>query len=177
MNTIKLVTIDRLSEVMQIYKAATRKMDEMNILQWDEEYPNQETIENDIQTQTMYGYFEGDEICAVGVLNEIQSEEYKEIQWNFPDEKPLILHRLVVSPKHQNKGISKQMIRFSEEFAEKHQYKTIRFDAYMKNPVSTGVYRKAGYIVSGSVTFRKGDFYCFEKKTSHYDDLKSIHLP
>jgi len=142
MSTIKSVTVDKLAEVMEIYKAATRKMDEMNIFQWDDDYPDQETIEKDIKDQTMYGYFEGDEICAVGVLNE---------------------------------SISKQMIRFSEEYAEKHQYKTIRFDAYMKNPISTGVYKKAGYIVSGTVTFRKGDFYCFEMKTSHYDNIKSVH--
>lgn len=170
MNTIKLVTPDRLAEVMQIYKDATRKMDEMNIFQWDDEYPSREMIEKDIRSRTMYGYFEGDEICAVGVLNEDQSEEYKEVHWNFPDEKPLVLHRLVVSPRHQNKGISKQMIRHAEEFAEKHHYKTIRFDAFMENPVSTGVYRRAGYVVSGTVTFRKGEFYCFEKKTSHYRD-------
>ncbi|MBE0649730.1 MAG: GNAT family N-acetyltransferase [Bacteroidales bacterium] len=169
MSTIKLVTVKRLAEVMEIYRDATRKMDEMNIFQWDKDYPTWEIIEEDIRAKTMYGYFEEDEICAVGVLNEKQSEEYKEIQWNFPDDKPLVLHRLVVSPKHQNKGISKQMIRFSEEYAEKHQYKTIRFDAFMKNPVSTGVYQRAGYTISGTVTFRKGEFYCFEKKTSHYD--------
>lgn len=169
MNPIKLVTINRLTEVMQIYQSATRKMEEMHIFQWDEKYPSREIIEKDIKARTMYGYFEGDEICAVGVLNEDQSEEYKEVRWHFPDPKPLVLHRLVVSPKHQNKGISKQMIRFAEAFAEKHQYKTIRFDAFMKNPVSTNVYKKAGYIISGTVTFRKGNFYCFEKKTSHDD--------
>ena len=170
MNAIKLVTMDRIAEVMQIYKLATRKMDEMHIFQWDKDYPTQDIIEKDIQAKSMYGYFEGDEICAVQVLNETQSEEYKEINWHFTDSKPLILHRLVVSPKHQNKGISKQMIRFAEKFAEKNQYKTIRFDAYMKNPISNNVYRKAGYIESGTVTFRKGNFYCFEKKTSHYND-------
>ncbi len=170
MSTIKLVSADHLDEVMEIYRAATRKMDEMNILQWDEDYPSREIIEEDIQKETMYGYFEGDELCAVGVLNEKQSEEYKEVAWKFPDDQPLVLHRLVVSPKHQNKGISKQMIRFAEEYAEKHRYKTIRFDAFMENPVSTGVYRRAGYTVSGTVTFRKGEFYCFEKKTSHYTE-------
>ena len=169
MGKIELVTIEKLAEVMHIYKLATRKMDEMDIFQWDEDYPNPEIIEKDIQTRSMYGYFEGDEICAVQVLNESQSEEYKEINWQFSDEKPLVLHRLVVSPKHQNKGISKQMIHFAEEFAEKNQYKTIRFDAYMKNPISNNVYRKAGYIESGTVKFDKGDFYCFEKKTSHFD--------
>ena len=169
MNTIKLITIDQIAKVMEIYKAATRKMDDMNILQWDEEYPTREIIEKDILAGTMYGYFEENEICSVQVLNEEQSEEYKEINWKFPDSKPLVLHRLVVSPKHQGKGISKQMIRFAEEFAEKNQYKAIRFDAYMKNPISNNVYRKAGYIESGKVTFRKGDFYCFEKKTSHYN--------
>jgi GNAT superfamily N-acetyltransferase len=173
MSTLKLITIDKLEEVMEIYRDATRKMDEMKILQWDEEYPSREIVEKDILSRTMYGYFEGDELCAVGVLNEEQSEEYKEVAWKFPDDKPLVLHRLVVSPKHQNKGISKQMIRFSEEYAEKNRYKTIRFDAFMENPVSTGVYKRAGYIVSGTVTFRKGEFYCFEKKTVHYGDKKT----
>jgi RimJ/RimL family protein N-acetyltransferase len=165
---IKIVSIEMFEKVLNIYKSATQKMEEMNIHQWDEVYPDSETIHNDITSSTMYGYFIGSELCAIQVINNIQSIEYSQINWKYTDNNPVVLHRLCVDPMFQNKGISKQMILFAENFAIENKYKTIRFDAFINNPISVNIYRKMGFIESGIITFRKGDFYCFEKKTIHY---------
>lgn len=165
---IRLVTMDSFGAVMLVFRSAIGRMEEMNIQQWDEVYPDETVIRDDIEKGSLYGYFQGDELCAVQVLNPIQAPEYAQIEWKYPDNNPLVLHRLCVAPRHQNKGISREMIRFAEKYAVENLYKTIRFDAFVDNLISVGIYRKMGYIDSGIVRFRKGDFYCFEKKTVHY---------
>jgi ribosomal protein S18 acetylase RimI-like enzyme len=168
MESYSLIAIDRIDDVMVIYRSATEKMNRQNIHQWDEVYPDRETIERDIRNETLYGFFLDGGLCAVQVCNEIQSPEYAQIEWAYSDERPLVLHRLCVDPSHQNKGISKKMIRYAEEYAERHGYRCIRFDAFVENPISVAIYRKMGFVESGIVKFRKGDFYCFEKKTCHW---------
>ncbi len=165
---IKLISTDMAEGVMKIYRPAIRCMEEMNIRQWDDIYPDKEIIADDIESGSMFGYFQEQTLCAVQVINSIQSPEYSRINWKYKDNNPLVLHRLCVSPEHWNKGIAKQMILFAEKYAEDNNYKTIRFDAFTDNPVSVNLYKKMGYINSGIVRFRKGDFYCFEKKTSRF---------
>jgi GNAT superfamily N-acetyltransferase len=161
---VVLLSSDFTDAVMGIYRRATARMDEQGILQWDDVYPDRATIEADITAGTLYGFFVNGVLCAVQVLNEVQSNEYAAIPWKFSDRRPLVLHRLCVDPVHQNKGISKKMILFAEEFAEEHGYRTIRFDAFVDNHISVGIYRRMGFAECGTVTFRKGEFYCFEKR-------------
>lgn len=168
MEYFNIITIQNISTVINLYRRAIDKMSSLNIDQWDNVYPDKETIEGDILKNTMHGYFINDELCAVQVINEIQAEEYSSISWKYPAEKPLILHRLCVAPEHQNKGIAKKMIRYAEFFADENGYSVIRFDAFAENPISLGIYKKMGYRESGTVRFRKGNFFCFEKKTRHY---------
>jgi ribosomal protein S18 acetylase RimI-like enzyme len=168
MESINSVTVEYLDRVIELYRSASAKMKEMGIDQWDEIYPNSSTITNDIESGTMFGYFIDDTLCAVQVLNDTQSEEYSQVEWKFKDTHPLVLHRLCVAPDYQNRGIAKKMVLFAEEYAHVNGFRTIRFDSFVDNPVSTGIYRKMGFIESGIVKFRKGDFHCFEKKTMHY---------
>jgi len=165
---IKIVSISMLDRIMEIYSSAIKRMEELNIYQWDDVYPNKELIQNDIASNTMYGYFVNSDLCAIQVINTIQSPEYSQIQWKFKDINPLVLHRLCVDPEFQNQGISKEMIFFAEKYAVENNFKTIRFDAFINNNISVNIYKKMGFIDSGIVNFRKGGFYCFEKKTIHY---------
>ncbi|HRX16501.1 MAG TPA: GNAT family N-acetyltransferase [Spirochaetota bacterium] len=122
----------------------------------------------------MYGYFVNDRLCAVQVINTVQEDEYLQVGWTYTDNNPLVLHRLCVSPEYQNRGIARKMILFAENYAEENNYRTIRFDAFMENPISVNIYRKMGYNVAGTVRFRKGDFFCFEKRQFNLTRHKNI---
>ncbi|MDA3901785.1 MAG: GNAT family N-acetyltransferase [Spirochaetes bacterium] len=110
------------------------------------------------------------------MLNNVQSEEYSQINWTYHDNNPLILHRLCVSPEYQNRGIAKEMILFAENYAEQNGFKTIRFDAFVKNPISVAIYNKMGYECCGVVEFRKGEFFCFEKRIISHDDNEVVDI-
>lgn len=168
METHGLLGPEYLDLAMDIYRRGTARMDEQNIRQWDEIYPDRATVECDITEGSLYGLLVDGLLHAVQVMNEKQDESYFSMPWRYPDNRPLVLHRLCVDPAFQNAGLGGRMVRYAEEFAETSGYRTIRFDAFVDNPISVGIYRKMGFSECGIVRFRKGDFYCFEKKTSHY---------
>jgi len=111
----------------------------------------------------MYGYYFGSELYGIITLNNLQSPEYSTIGWEYEDKNPLVIHRMCVAPDRQGKGIAKIFMVFAEDFALKNHHKSIRLDAFVNNPIATNIYRKLGYLERGTVRFRKGDFYCFEK--------------
>jgi ribosomal protein S18 acetylase RimI-like enzyme len=106
---------------------------------------------------------EMDIIQGIIVLNEHQDIAYESIEWRYNSGKQLIIHRLCVHPNYQGKGIARMLIKFSEDFGSEQKYETIRLDAFIPNIRACKMYEKSGYEKRGTVTFRKGDFYCYEK--------------
>lgn len=138
-------------------------MESLNIYQWDELYPDYQTIFADIERETMFGVFKNAELAGIVVLNKEESPEYSTIKWELENTSALVMHRLCIRPKFQRQGIAKQLLNFSEQFAKHNNYNAIRLDAFSGNHFALNLYENNGYKKRGVVTFRKGDFYCYEK--------------
>ena len=163
MHTIKPLEANSTDAIMKLIARATATLDEKGIPQWDEIYPDRTTIARDIDNGTLYGLLDEDTIAGILVLNENQDREYDDVTWELDDEKPLVLHRLCLSPDYQGKGLSKVMMGFVEDYARGNGYRSIRLDAFTLNPISLSLYRSLGFVARGEVRFRKGRFICFEK--------------
>lgn len=148
---------------MSLIKEAIAEMENQNIYQWDDLYPDYNTLFVDIQTEAMFGVFSNRVLAGILVLDENQSPEYSSIKWESNNNSPLVMHRLCVRPKFHGQGIAKQLLRFSEQFAINNSYQSIILDAFSGNPAALNLYENNGYLKKGTVTFRKGDFYCYEK--------------
>jgi len=102
------------------------------------------------------------------VLNEDQAEEYRNLDWNYTSGKQLVIHRLCVDPKAQGHGIAKKLLKYTDNFATQNRYNAIRLDAFPPNERAIKLYERNGYTKVGSVKFRKGKFYCYEKNISFH---------
>lgn len=146
---------------MNLIRSCVQDMEAKGIHQWDEIYPDEKTIRNDIDNEQLYLLEDNNQVCGIIVLNEFQEPEYKSIDWKF-NGKTLVVHRLAIDPTYQRKGYAKILMQFAHKFTKKRGYKAIRLDAFIHNPASVGLYENLGYRNAGTVTFRKGDFFCFE---------------
>lgn len=160
---IRKGNIDDIQSIMNIIKAATLEMESKNIHQWDEIYPDKAVINEDIANGNLLVNEEDGIISALIVLNEDQSEEYGDLNWKYTSGKQLVIHRLCVDPKAQGGGIARRLLEYADEFAVKNGYRAIRLDAFAQNERALRLYEKNGYEKVGSVQFRKGEFYCYEK--------------
>jgi ribosomal protein S18 acetylase RimI-like enzyme len=150
-----------LKTVMNLIRSCVNHMEAQEIHQWDEIYSDESIIKNDIVKQQLYLLEDAGKVCGIIALNEDQEPEYKNVSWKFPG-KTLVVHRLAIEPSYQQKGFAKMLMQFAHKMAKEEHYENIRLDAFIHNPAAVGLYEKLGYRKAGKVTFRKGDFYCFE---------------
>jgi ribosomal protein S18 acetylase RimI-like enzyme len=153
-----------IEKIMEIISCAIDDMEAEEIYQWDDIYPNEKVIRNDINEGNLYIYIEENSIKAFITLNELQDQEYESISWKVNEGKNLIIHRLCVSPKYKGKGIATALIKYAEQVGIDKGYASIRLDAFKQNRQACSLYKNNGYEERGTVRFRKGEFYCFEKK-------------
>jgi ribosomal protein S18 acetylase RimI-like enzyme len=109
-----------------------------------------------------------DELVGAVILNEEQSNEWKQIKWTEINGSALVIHAMVINPKHQNKGFGKKLLVYCEEYAKENRYACLRLDSFTKNPISNKLYQKFGYKKVGVVEFNMKpegnmEYYCYEK--------------
>jgi len=159
---IRTANMHDLDAVVEVVRSAIRHMDDQGIPQWDDIYPSKPLLQVDIEKQHMYVIEDTETIAGFITVNEDQSPEYEEATWSYPG-RVFVVHRLTIRPSYQRKGLASQLMDFAENQATSTGYDTIRLDAFTQNPAAVALYEKRGYRKAGTVRFRKGIFFCFEK--------------
>lgn len=155
--------IEDFKEISALYHAAVEKLIESRIYQWDEIYPDDEVLLEDILHGEMYLLISEGSIASCVVLNEEQDRLYLTGSWRFTEGRVAVIHRLCVHPGFQSGGIGKKTVRLTEELAKENGYDIIRLDAFSQNNPAGNMYKNLGYTKAGEVSFRKGLFYLMEK--------------
>ena len=107
-SNIKLITPNEIDSVMEIINDA-KELLKQNSLQWQQGYPNKDTMLNDIINSHLYGYYIDDYLVGVVALIPGIDENYLKIEdgsWiNYPSEKDLTIHRIAIRNEYHNKKI------------------------------------------------------------------------
>lgn len=154
---------EELDEIVSLFQAAIKTMEENGIPQWDEIYPSREDLQEDIRQGTLYTGRENGTIAVVFVLNTQCDEQYEQAEWRDKQEPYLVLHRFCVHPAFQNRGVGRLAAHQIEEQVKEQGIYSLRLDAFSENPFALKLYRSLGYRETGTAVFRKGKFYLFEK--------------
>lgn len=153
-----------LESVYQLIVNAIAEMEKNNIFQWDERYPDIEILSEDISKQELTLGISENEIASIYVINSEHNEEYKDGSWQYPNASFLVIHRLCVNPKFQNRGVGALTMAHIEAEIKERGVETIRLDAFTQNPYALRMYEKMGYKNVGYMDIRKGVFCLMEKK-------------
>jgi len=176
MTTIRLARSEELDSVHSLVQEAIRHMDEQAIPQWDDIYPSKAILNADIENRQMYLIEVEGRVAGLIVINEDQSPEYAGVVWKH-NGRALVVHRLTIHPDYQRHKLASYLMDFAEERAAAKNYDCIRLDAFTRNPAAFSLYENRGYRRAGIVRFRKGDFFCYEKKISAERAIRSSKPP
>jgi len=132
--------------------------------QWDETYPTEQIVIDDVKSGSWYVLQEGVICIAAICLNAEQHPLWEPILW-LGREPALIVHRLCVLPDYQGTGKASRLMDFAEHHAAANGYVSIRLDAYPGNPPAISLYERRRYRKAGEVNFSRCALpaFCFEK--------------
>ncbi len=160
--TLRLAQTKDVQTVAAIFRRAVADMCDRFIFQWDDIYPSEEMLRQDIDNGDMYLLCDSAKIVGVIVINEDQYEEYSQGCWkcNVP---AVVVHRFCIDPPCQHQGYGKHAMQLAHIMLKERGYQSVRLDVFSQNPHALNLYESLGYIQVGRVEFRKGLFYLFEK--------------
>ncbi len=160
---MRLATPEDVDNVVALVRDCISHMRCHDIHQWDDLYPDRLTIEVDARG---FAFIATSETGLVGyvALGASQDPEYAEVPWQFTAGPTVVIHRLMVSPAYQGRGLAKALMGLAESHALTSGYRTVRLDAFVGNPAALHLYERLGYREAGAIQLRTGEFRCFERE-------------
>jgi ribosomal protein S18 acetylase RimI-like enzyme len=133
-------------------------------------YPTPQVAQRAVENGTLFVCEENNEIAGAVVLNQIQPEEYENINWSITatPKQVLVIHTLCIRPCFSARGKGLELMAFAMQYAQQMVVKVIRLDTYEGNVPAVSLYKKLGYHYAGSTEFNFEKVIwetlkCFEK--------------
>ncbi|MFW5889285.1 MAG: GNAT family N-acetyltransferase [Bacillota bacterium] len=142
---------NELNDILKIANKTKKNMLNNNLKQWIGNYPNLEVFINDLKLKGLYVYLNDSKIVASISILEENDIPYKAIKWYTHDS--LVIHRILVDPIYQHKGIGKALFRKAIELSKKGNYKSLKVDTHpdnikMQKLIKSMGFKYVGYLES-----------------------------
>ncbi len=132
--------------------------------QWQDGYPNEQSIENDIinnigfiltKNETVIGY------CAA-IVNFEPAYDAIIGKW-LTDSDFVVIHRIAIDENFLGQGLSKVIIENVENYAKEQNIFSVKVDTNFDNYAMMKIFDKMGYHYCGEVYFRGSARRAYEK--------------
>ena len=158
-------TIEDVAQIWTILQQAIARRKKDGSDQWQDGYPNQEVILQDIEKGI--GYVLTDYETIVGYTAILINDEpaYNDLKGNWLTNGDfIVVHRLAISDDYIGKGLAQKMMLYTEDFALQQNIFSVKVDTNFDNIPMLKIFEKLGYIYCGEVLLRGGIRKAFEKK-------------
>ena len=146
------------SKIMEIVKQAQEYFKSQGIDQWQNNYPNDEVINNDINNGESYVMLDGDDIVATTVISFTKEKSYENIldgKWITNGDYGVI-HRIAVDSNYKGLGLSHEIIKYSEELCLSNNIHSIRVDTHEENIPMENLLKKNNFKYCGIIFLEDG---------------------
>lgn len=155
-----------ISKIMDIIKKAQDYLKNEGIDQWQNGYPNENTVKEDIDKGDFYVLSENKEVLAVTALSFSEEETYKKIyegSW-LTDGTYAVIHRMATNLDKKRKGLASEMIKNIEKTCIEREVNSIKVDTHRKNVGMQNLLKKNGFKYCGIIYLKDGnERLAFEK--------------
>jgi ribosomal protein S18 acetylase RimI-like enzyme len=135
----------------------------LGIEQWDPLYPSTALMESDLRSGTLQVLRLGGAVAGCVTMDRKEDPLWMNMDWDAASGEVAAVHRLMVHPTCQGRGLGKRLMLEAEALARTKGFQFLRLDAFLRNPASLALYDRLGYRRTGTAMMRKGPFVCFEK--------------
>lgn len=132
--------------------------------QWQDGYPNTDTVKKDIENG--WGFVLANETGIIAysalILNDEPAYDYIDGAW-LTNGDFLVVHRVAVSDTVAGQGIATRLLKAIEDYALAQPIPSIKVDTNFDNPAMLRILEKLGYIYCGEVILFGAPRKAFEK--------------
>lgn len=132
--------------------------------QWQNGYPNLQTVESDVSKEFGYVITVDNEVAVFVALIFNDEPAYSSIEgaWLTTGEF-LVIHRIAVSEKFAGQGLVKKLFDYVEDFVRTQNVQSIKVDTNFDNIAMLKILESKGYSYCGEVVLAGGVRKAFEK--------------
>lgn len=158
-------TISDVPQIWNIIQQAIVRRKNDGSKQWQDGYPNEAVIQQDIAKEIGYVLTDGDTVVgyAAILINDEPAYDLLKGKW-LTNGDFLVVHRVAISDEYLGKGLAQKIFLFTEDLARENNIFSIKVDTNFDNNPMLKILEKLGYVYCGEVTFRGGVRKAFEKK-------------
>lgn len=163
--SFRKATSKDIPQIWKILQGAIERRKNDGSQQWQDGYPNEDSVRNDIQKSAGYVLAAPDE-SIIGYTAILINDEpaYDKLDGNWLSNGDfVVVHRLAVSGDYLGQGFAQEIMRHTEDIAKQHNIYSVKVDTNFDNLGMLRVFEKLGYNYCGEVMLRGGMRKAFEK--------------
>ncbi len=159
---LRLATANDLKDIMTIINQAKAYFKAQGINQWQDGYPNEISIINDMQRKEAYVLEDNDEVLATVMISTAGESNYNYIEGKWLQEgKYIVIHRIAIREDQKGKGLAKIIL---DEASKLFDLPSIRIDTHEDNQSMQRFLTKYGFSYCGVIYIEtKESRLAFEK--------------
>jgi ribosomal protein S18 acetylase RimI-like enzyme len=132
--------------------------------QWQDGYPNEQTVVDDLAKGYAYVLCQDDKVVAYAAVIFDGDPAYADIQGAWQTQGAyLVLHRIAVADEAKGKGIALELMTKIELLSVENKVFSIRADTNHDNLPMIRVFQKLGYTYCGEVMIRGNPRQAYER--------------
>lgn len=155
-----------IKEVIKIIEEAQNYFKENNINQWQDGYPNEESIISDIECGNSYVLLKDGKIIATAYLSFDGEKDYDIIydgKW-ISNGDYAVVHRVAVSNNIKGNGVAGELFKYIEEICLENNIEYVRIDTHRNNKSMQTFLSKNKFKYCGVIYLKdKSERIAFEK--------------
>lgn len=152
--------------VMALVRRVVPLMRAEGNFQWDDQYPDSAAFERDADQGWLWILEVEGQVAGAAAITTEQEPEYAGVGWD-PDERAVVVHRLLVDPAFRGQGLAAALMLQAEAVARDWDMAVLRVDTNSANAATQRLFPSLGYAFAGEIGlgFRPGlRFNCYEKR-------------
>jgi len=151
-------------EIWEILQYAIERRKQDGSKQWQDGYPNPDSILQDMTQDWAYVLADDIGILAYGAVIFEEDPAYATIKGNWMTEREyVVVHRVAAAPRAKGMGIATEFFQHIENLAKSKNIYSIKVDTNFDNMAMLRILEKLSYQYCGDVIIRDSARMAFEK--------------
>lgn len=147
------------AEILRILESAKQSLRALGVDQWQNGYPNEDSIRADIEAGYSRVLEENGILLATAAVYVGHEPTYDAIYggtWQTQENRYGIIHRIAVAPQARNRGAASALIAYCASLARSENIPSLRCDTHPDNRIMQHTLEKNGYVRCGTIYLADG---------------------